>query len=398
MTAQKALPTWFPYAFWASALCLVVLSGAAAWLQQSVTGHQTPTTTQTSSYAPLPAEPADTSQIFEELQHVDMLAIALLDDAKLNEWLGRVGPRLVLREMYADRNLSQGSNCHQAAHLIGHNAFTLFGPDAFAAGSEVCQAGYYHGVTERLIDTLGIENIQQRLTDLCGTVDTPFAKFQCYHGAGHGVMGHVEYDLPKALEICGTIPTQQYAKNCYGGVFMENIVAKLDPEKASAHQTVWLSQDPHFPCNAVNQNADVQESCYSMQTTWLNTLVDYDQARVGQLCTQAPAAYVATCMQSIGRESIGKHNYEAKGMVGDCTRAAGPAHFDDCIAGGLKVIMDFYGTKLDQEAIGVCTLLPTGHQARCFRTLYDYSERHFPGRAAQQQCQYFPKAYQNFCT
>lgn len=387
---------WFPYAFWACTLCIALLSGTVAWLQHEPSLPSTAPAAET-VYYPLPAAPADPAQLQTELAQVDMYAVALLEPENLRTWLQRIGPRQVLDAMYSQRARGKANRCHQAAHLIGHEAFSLFGPDAFAAGNEVCQAGYYHGVTERLIDTDGIANVEQRLMTLCASVNTPFATFQCYHGAGHGIMGYLEYDLPKALEVCGTIAAQDRRKNCYGGVFMENIVAKLDAEADTAHQTAWLNNDPQFPCNVVNQNADVQESCYSMQSTWLNVLADNDLARISQFCTKSPPAYVGACMQSIGRDITGKHDYEPKGIAEDCAQAAGEQYLDDCVAGATKVIMDFYGANLGQEAVTLCSLLPVGHQEKCFRTVYDYSERHFPGRAAKSQCPHFPKAYQGWC-
>jgi len=47
----------------------------------------------------------------------------------------------------------------------------------------------------------------------------------CFHGFGHGVIAYAEYELPKALELCSGLGTEEHnyteARECAGGVIMD---------------------------------------------------------------------------------------------------------------------------------------------------------------------------------
>ncbi|MEK7148275.1 MAG: hypothetical protein AAB758_03170, partial [Patescibacteria group bacterium] len=104
-------------------------------------------------------------------------------------------------------------------------AYEIYGPSVFAKGNSSCHAGYYHGAMEALLKERGTKNLAANINEICSNFKTGYSTFECLHGVGHGVMAYDSYDLPRALTTCGGFETAFAKSSCYGGAFMENIVA-----------------------------------------------------------------------------------------------------------------------------------------------------------------------------
>ena len=71
-------------------------------------------------------------------------------------------------------------------------------------------------------------------------------------------MAWSDYEIYESLEACDLIEQEFHRKSCYSGVFMENIVGGiarglLKAEDGAYHYTDYLNDDPHYPCNAVDE-------------------------------------------------------------------------------------------------------------------------------------------------
>ena len=131
---------------------------------------------------------------------------------------------------------------HGLAHSMGINAYRS--PETVAATFAACpptqMSGCYHGVIQGFF--LAEQKKPGGVTDqainaLCEPHrSSSFLFFQCAHGLGHGVMSMERHHLPRALKACDRATDGFVRESCYGGVFMENIVAFTHPHHtAEAH-------------------------------------------------------------------------------------------------------------------------------------------------------------------
>ena len=103
------------------------------------------------------------------------------------------GPAAALRDLAAAMRRSGyvRAACHQLTHRIGRRAGASGGIAAFEDGDPVCGSGYYHGVTEAVMQKLGASAAIRRAASVCAglragrTADAS----TCVHGMGHGFMG-----------------------------------------------------------------------------------------------------------------------------------------------------------------------------------------------------------------
>jgi plastocyanin len=314
-----------------------------------------------------PLQPEGAKDI--DLKKVDMVKSAN-SSTTLNFYLRVLGPKETMRELVTDSQGGSIRDCHAEAHNVGRAAFTMYGSGVFGIPDAAsCHSGFYHGAMESFLIENGTENLAQNITALCQQFPTDFGIFECVHGVGHGVMAYMDYELPDALATCDTL-SSTYDKNaCYGGVFMENIVAGQGNGVEKDHETQWLSDDPHFPCNAIGSDYSKRYQCYQMQTSWMLRLYDYDFKRVGTECTKAPSDMVNVCFKSLGRDAAGNSLRDPAKILAICKNIPSTQYFDWCIEGGLNVIVDFWGGELKDQASNLCTLLPTDSKKKCFSTL-----------------------------
>ncbi len=394
MMKPKKVTRVFATTYWTIGISLIILAGTAAWLQWAIP-HQQLVDIPELTYQSLPSEPTDLEleQVTSELLHVDMYAVAYLEP-NLENWLQRIGPRLVMEKLYRDADEGLTGVCHNAAHSIGNKAFALFGPAAFSAGNELCHSGYYHGVMEKFIEQEGVDNITQLLADMCDPLPTPFAQFQCYHGAGHGILGYLENGLPAALKKCKELAAA-HQKQCFGGVFMENITVGI-AKNETRHTTAWLNNDLHFPCNSVAQEADILDECYKMQTSWMLVLENGELAPVATVCTDAPPAYIGRCFESLGRDIAGRNHLNAESIKQQCDVAKKTGHYNNCIAGAVKATIAFYGTRLTNQPHLLCAALSVAHKESCYGTTIAYVTQLLP-QLATASCKHTPAEYKRGC-
>lgn len=64
-------------------------------------------------------------------------------------------------------------------------------------------------------------------------------------------MAWTSYELIDALELCDRLEDSTNQRFCYSGDFMENIVGGL--AGTMGHYTEFVSDDPHFPCNILEE-------------------------------------------------------------------------------------------------------------------------------------------------
>lgn len=126
-------------------------------------------------------------------------------------------------------------NAHALAHGLGIAAYRS--PETLAATFAACpptqMSGCYHGVVQGYFLSLARQGKAPGTAELDALCEphraSPFLFFQCVHGMGHGLMAVHGNHVPRSLEACDLASDSYVRENCYGGVFMENIVRVTHP-------------------------------------------------------------------------------------------------------------------------------------------------------------------------
>lgn len=334
----------------------------------------------------------------EALGGLDMRAVAARDEA-LRYWLAVAGPERLMANLLRKSRGGSAFDCHQEAHQIGRVAYGLYAAGAFQRGEASCHAGYYHGAMEAFLQEQGTRNLAADIDALCKSFETRFGRFQCLHGVGHGVMAYEDYDLPKALDTCARLKGRYAQGACQEGAFMENVVAAQGLGALRAHKTKWVSQDPHFPCNAIRQDPALQFHCYQMQTSWMLTLYHYDFERVAEECVKTRGDMVPVCFKSLGRDIAAQTLRKPGEIVARCDRVPRVKDsYDQCIAGAVNVIVDFWGGKLGDQATELCRLVPAPSKGTCYAVVASRLVDVFRTPVERRRvCEGFEPPYQRLC-
>lgn len=303
-----------------------------------------------------------------EFEALDIFTV-VRSEKDLIRWMKAVGPEKVMDRLVSASGGGSLFDCHTEAHYTGRAAWDAYGSEAFKRGNASCHSGYYHGAMEGFLQDKGTDNIAEKINSLCLLFDTSFGVFECLHGVGHGVMAYEDYDMPNALATCKRLATPFDQNSCYGGVFMENIVTGQGNGAIPGHKTEWISyDDPHYPCNAIDQSQDVQVQCYQMQTSWMLTLKNYDFDGVVTDCLGAPTEMVPVCFLSLGRDAAGVTLRDPVAIKDLCAKVP-EEYSDQCVRGAVNVIIDFWGAGLTNQASKLCAILGGNDKNTCWGIL-----------------------------
>ncbi len=307
------------------------------------------------------------SQIDKKLTSLNIIDLEKEPD-KLTFWLEVFGSKKIMNDLLKDSGGGEVTDCHQPAHIIGRISYELNGATAFKEGNASCHSGYYHGAMESFLQEKGTSNIAEDIDILCTLFDTDFGKFECLHGVGHGVMAYEDYDLPKSLKVCAKLQDPFSINSCYGGVFMENIIVGGGGGAIPGHETKWLSEDPHFPCNIFN-DLDIVYQCYQMQTSRMLNLYEYNFDKVVEECQKATPEMIPVCYKSLGRDASGFTLRNGKETVAICEKISNKEYFPYCIEGGINVVIDFWGQGLNDQASRFCDEVKDEQKKYCYEII-----------------------------
>jgi len=244
-----------------------------------------------------------------------------------------------------------GFDCHNRAHQVGRLAYNVMESDAFKECGIECHSGCRHGATEAFFADKGTDNLAENLRKLCTDELNGFNSHQCFHGVGHGLTAWTDYDLPFALESCDLLGSPSAQGSCYSGVFMENIVGGINPE--AGHETEYLSDDPHFPCNAVEEK--YQPACYIMQTSQMIVIFEGDFKLIAEACAKAPYLSRRSCFQSMGRDVSGRNFRDVHKSIAECDQIIDVENANDCLIGAVQD--QFWDESMADNAILFCDVL-----------------------------------------
>jgi len=194
----------------------------------------------------------------------------------------------------------------------------------FAQCDESSESGCYHGVLQGyflVANQVGPAQVNGACQSFSGPDADRWLRFQCVHGAGHGLTMYYGHDVAKALANCDYMTGDWDRRSCYGGVFMENIVNAQKPhpeEHRAGHEGMhhepadggsapvtkpFKALDPAdhlYPCSIMD--ARYLAACYEMQTAAILFLNKGDIGATAKTCDAAPKAMRYVCYQSLGRD------------------------------------------------------------------------------------------------
>jgi hypothetical protein len=233
------------------------------------------------------------------------------------------------------------AQCHPIAHAIGRAAVQKY-PDvssAYEHGDSYCWSGYYHGVLEAVVANIGRENVPDELNTICANIPGKdrysFDYFNCVHGLGHGLMAFTNDELPDSLKLCDRLSGNWENRSCYGGVFMENIIAN-----GINHVTKYLkADDPLYPCDGIDDK--YRTDCYLMQTSHMLAAENNDFKKVFDLCSSV-GTFADTCYQSLGRDASGQNSSDPVITKTRCMLGADFDQRSNCVIGAVKDFISYF--------------------------------------------------------
>ncbi|MBA2359557.1 MAG: cytochrome c [Actinobacteria bacterium] len=275
----------------------------------------------------------------------------------------REGPKPAL-DLFEEKQKDDSaveSDCHRIAHTIGSASLQHFDGSvagALSAGRATCWSGYYHGVVEHAFNGTRRPALGEKSRSICVGDDirrTSFIAYQCVHGLGHGLMIHTGYDLPESLRVCDELSTDWDQTSCHAGVFMENVSSSY------GIKSKWLrDNDLIYPCNFVKERHKLY--CYLMATSRILAANGYDWKKTVATCHESDEGWVATCMQSLGRDASGTTRQNTTRILEICSLAKGMAR--ECVYGAARdIVSNDAGPK---RAIPLCEGSPQSMRAYCF--------------------------------
>ncbi len=252
--------------------------------------------------------------------------------------------------------------CHTLLHPIGEAAGAHYGSvaEAYKHGDPFCRSGYYHGVLEGIFGEEGDDALLSNLDTICegvpGRERYSYDYFACVHGVGHGLMSYFDHDLFESLKGCERLVGEWEQESCFGGVFMENIIADTPEERSR-----FLKHDDLlYPCTVVAPHQ--QEQCYQMQTSHAIAELEGDFARVFQLCASVEERNRIFCYQSIGRDASGWAYGSVEEVLSFCSQGSSIAARTECLVGAAA---DFIQSNGLEEARMLCRAAPRESVGRC---------------------------------
>lgn len=311
---------------------------------------------------------------------------------------------LTALEQLAQQDAEVLRDGHVYAHHLGRASFSHYGEaaTAFSHCRDTFWSGCYHGVLEGYLSSrtqVAAQDIATLCRDSIDASQSTFIKYQCVHGLGHGLTMYFDHDIFKALSFCDALPTDWDRESCYGGVFMENIIAFQNPSQhghhgqQGTHKNFLNPQDPFYPCNAVE--GKYQRACYMMQTSAILTFFDQNFDKAFQVCDKAPTAFIPTCYQSLGRDISGATLRDGEHTMRLC-RLGAPQYRQYCVVGAVK---DFILTSADpQRGFAFCRALDAAYKHDCYAAVGEILISLYPDHAVRgQACTNAEEEYQAVC-
>jgi hypothetical protein len=338
---------------------------------------------------------------------------------------------------------------HPLAHGLGIAAYKS--PETVATTFAECPntqiSGCYHGVIQGYfldVARRGTPVTAELMNGICAPhLRNGMLWGQCNHGLGHGLMALLHNHLPNTLAKCDLLTDHGAREGCYGGAFMENIVAVTHPHataeshaalqkpgdghaghgahgaasgppaqaahgehagheghaqgaQAAAAATPWKPldrTDPLYPCTVVAEKYHNQ--CYMIQTAAILSQMGGDIPHTAKACSRAPANMVHVCYASLGRDISAYAGRDPQRAAQMCARAGAEAE-PACIRGAAVSLVEV--NHKPEDGLALCRLAPEAARARCYAGVGSTLQINTPDPARREAvCSSVDAAFQEAC-
>jgi hypothetical protein len=322
-------------------------------------------------------DPYDLEELYQQTKVACPQASLPCLTAQVQSATARHGPRAAIELFTLLKNrgdIDPGVDAHHIVHHIGHETAMVFGPTAQALA--LCPTSYNYGCVHGFFQhALGMGELTEKAAaKMCDNLLrnpslAPKTVQSCYHGLGHGILTHSDYDLPKALKICDKLIWLPAQEACWQGVFMENANAALEGKE---QRGLFTLEDPLTPCDKLNEKYQYQ--CFINQSGWLMKVYQTDVFQAAQACAKAPAASVSPCLQTIGLlatsapwQPVLLRRDERKAFLEDawtiCQRFP-ETSVGQCVIGALDNVMNSDTVDI-QQARAFCDIVGENYRTLC---------------------------------
>lgn len=296
---------------------------------------------------------------------------------------------------------------HLWAHQVGVETAEKYGMsgETFIKCPDTFNYGCSHGFFESLV--LKNHSLKQTIDDICGNFEqnprySSKQKYYCYHGAGHGILSDVNYDIDKALSICDSLNSSFGVEGCWQGAFMEADNAANDGDAPQGKFSD--KQHPLAPCDRVADK--YQNQCYINLPGRLIVVEDNDPVAAARDCLAASEANRKVCFDGLGivvsndTWQMQQAEFNNGDLIGNSWKICRqfPKDFvDRCVFGVVAGI-----TNVDQyisdRAVAFCNIVDSNLTSWCFQSLgNDLRGIYSSTSAVEKQCRLAPAAYVDAC-
>ena len=177
-------------------------------------------------------------------------------------------------------------------------------------------------------------------------------------------MAWTTYALFDALDACDQLSKEANRLSCFSGVFMENVVGGLSG--SMGHITEYLSDDPHYPCNILEER--FVGPCYFYQTSRMVQFFAGDFQKVVEACDTAPQAARYLCFESMGRDVGGYFRGNTDGAIQGCSYVTTEENRRRCLSAAVQ--HRFWDANGADSALNFCIVLDdSGDKQACYDTI-----------------------------
>ena len=323
-----------------------------------------------------------TLQEIDVIKHLDTREkiYSLTDKFNINE---------ILLNIDSNKNISNGQ-CHINAHLLGKIGYEKQGISALNNCSIVCYGGCYHGVMEEYLKTNSEENIMDILREECLAPQFNSGEvFSCLHGAGHGILAMLNYDLPEAIVFSGELPSEQERIAFDSGVFMENALGPIENQTTIQHFSAYATSDPEYPCTILEEKD--KSMCYGTQSLRFLALgMNFKEHE--KICDGlAEKKYVKECYYGIGKV----YSELNKRELGEfCNSFDNETHSDVCVMG---VLATLFAEDIDLTMPEMCLYTSENFREKCYEYVLNSLHDRVTEEEKEEVCGYFPEKFIDEC-